>query len=97
MSSAISLQFPHPISVREWMAFADEHDLASATNGCWYAHEVEIHVDPLPTSEIDVSTYWMGDLEAVASVVNCLIRQWHGTIAEYAPEFELLLSTMMNP
>ena len=97
MSSVVYLQFPRPVTFDEWRLFAQAQGFTRATNTCWYAGEVEMHVEPLPTSEIDVSTYWMGDLEAVASVVSRLIRQWHGTIAEYSPEFKPLLSTIVNP
>jgi hypothetical protein len=93
MSSSVSLTFPQPITLFDWVAFCDEMNLSESTNGCWYQGDVEISVGPpYPTNHIDVSTYWMGDLEAVAQVAGQIMQRFHGKMKECSPELTELMA-----
>lgn len=94
MSSAITLRFETPIPLAAWQIFCTTHDITYSPHtvggNYYYQDDIEIqfgesdlHTEnatpPSSAEIITVSTYYLGNLQGVATMAKTIIAQWPGS------------------
>lgn len=104
MSSAVHLTFIFPIPLERWHEFCAGHDISyspmTVGKNVYYRGDVEITFgssdndkEPEGADEINVSTYYDGDLRAVAAVVRLICLSWNPSKIDPDPEFHELIAS----